>query len=220
MQHGDRKLMCPSMKDADPFRANIIAHLAGVLSKSTARIIVGASLLGVRADLAIELDEHEHARRQRAPAGQLDDFDVLMFLMGLPQDEQVRVQELNVDERSMLRRAPAGAIETRGEFVVRIARPPVRSVLAVVHDERRDRGLRAASVFAPVATRMLIMSALPADATDLLAEAAEYGIGVGTPTETGVCVHAEPELWRQRQFTPGGWMFREQVYQLAVADAP
>jgi len=200
-------------------RTSAISHLAVALGRTSPRIIVGAPLLGVHADLAIELDEHECARRQRAAAGRIDDHDVLMFLMGLPHNEQVPVGALNVDELSMLSRAPHGTVEIDGDFVIRTARPPVRSVLAVVHDDRWERGLRAASVFAPVATRMLIVSALPPNAALLLAEAAEYGIGVGTPNGAAVCVHVEAEIWRQRYFTPGGWLFREQVYQLVVGGA-
>lgn len=196
--------------------ASTLTHLAGVLGRSTARIIVGASVLGECADLAIELDESECARRERASAGRLDDLDALMFLMNLPDNEPVPVQALTVDEQSMLRRAPLGAVEFRGDVVVRLARPPVLSVLAVVHDDHWERGLRAASVFAPVATRMLIVSAMPPDSAVLLAEAAEYGVGVGTPTGAGVCIQVEPAVWRQRYVTPGGWLFREQVYQLAV----
>lgn len=116
----------------------------------------------------------------------------------------------------MLRRAPRGSVEIRRDGVVRLACPPTQSVLAVVYDTDWLRGLRSASLFAPVATRMLIMPALPSDAGIVLAEAAEFGIGVATPCETGVTIHLEPEVWRQRYFTPGGWLFREQVFQMSA----
>jgi hypothetical protein len=194
----------------------LITHVANVLGRSTPRIVLDAKILGERVDLAIELDEHEHARRQHAATGRLDDFDVLMFLMGLPHNEPVPVRALSVDERSMLNRVPAGAVEFRGDLVLRLARPPVRSVLALVYDAHWQRGLRTASVFAPVATRILIVPVLPPEAAVMLAEASEYGIGVGTPSEAGVTLHVQPECWRQRYFTPGGWLFCEQVFQLAI----
>ena len=202
--------------DTAPIRAKTLTAMANALGRESPRIVLAASLLGECADLAIEFDEHEYARRMLMKAGRLDDFDVLTFLMGLPHNEPVPTTALSPDEHLMLHRLPKGSVEFRADAVVRMARPPVRSVLALVYDDQWLRGLNAASVFAPVATRMLIVPALPPDAGLLFAEAAEYGIGVGTPSETGVCIHIQPEVWRQRYFTPGGWIFREQVFQLAT----
>lgn len=191
---------------------------------SSSRATVGSSLLGVSADLAIEFDVDECSRRARAHAGRLDDFDVLTFLMGLPRQEPVPIDSLGSVEHQMLHRAPAGSIEIRGDYVVRLAGSPTQSILALVYDEDWRQGLRSASVFAPVATRMLIMSALPSDAAMLFETAAEYGIGVGTSCTTEATVHLQPQVWRQRYFTAGGWLFREQVLQLAaqagVTDVP
>jgi hypothetical protein len=198
-------------------RRSILTGIADYLGRSSVATIMDASILDVRADLAIEIDEHECARRIDANAGRFDDFDTVMFLMGLPHHEAVPIASLSAEERRMLDRAPGGSVDVRGDSVIRLACPPTRSVLAVVYDDDWLRGLRAASVFAPVATRMLIMPTLPADAGILLAEAAEYGIGVGTPSDTGVAIHLAPQVWRQRYFTPGGWLFREQVYQLAAS---
>lgn len=192
--------------------------VAQAVGASSSRTIVRASLLGVSADLAIELDAGECLRRSRAGAGRLDDLDVLTFLMGLPRHEPVCFDALSPAEHKMLQRVPRGSVEVRDDYVVRVAGVPTRSVLALVYDEDWLRGLRSVSVFAPVATRMLIMSALPSDAAMLLATAAEYGIGVGTSCSTGAAIHLQPAMWRQRYFTPGGWLFREQVFQLTVQD--
>lgn len=192
------------------------ALVAQTLGPSTSRITVGSSLLGVSADLVIELDADECSRRAIAHAGRLDDLDTLMFLMGLPHHEPVPIATLSADEHLMLGRAPSGSVEVRGKCVVRLACPPTRSVLALVYADDWLHGLRSTSVFAPVATRMLILPTLPPDAATLLATAAEYGIGVGTLCTTGGTIHLQPEIWRQRFFTPGGWLFREEVFQLAA----
>jgi len=192
------------------------AVVVQVVGPSPSRTIVGSSLLGVSADLAIELDADECARRARVHAGRLDDFGVLTFLMGLPRHEPVPIDTLSPAEHQMLQRAPGGSVEIRGDCAVRLAGLPTQSVLALVYDVDWMRGLRSVSVFAPVATRMLIMSALPSEAAILLATAAEYGIGVATLCRTGATLHLQPEMWRQRYSTPGGWLFREQAFQLAA----
>jgi hypothetical protein len=197
-------------------RRSVLEEVADRLGWPAVLTVLNASILDATADLAIDFDADERSRRARTSAGRLDDFDMLMFLMGLPQHEPVSLATLGADEQIMLSRAPAGSVEIRDDSVVRLACPPTRSVLAVVYDDDWLRGLRAASVFAPVATRMLITPVLPPDAPILLAEASEYGIGVGTPSPTGVEIHLEPEVWRQRYFTPGGWLFREQVLHMAA----
>lgn len=197
-------------------RRTILAEIAGQLSRPSVDLVLEASILDACPDLAVQLDEHECVRRVRAHAERLDDFDTLLFLMGLPHYEPVPIAALSTEEQEMLHRAPRGSLEVHEDFVVRLAQPPTRSVLALVYDDNWLRGLRSASVFAPVATRMLIMPALPSDAAILLAEAAEYGIGVATPSEAGVTIHVNPEVWRQRYFTPGGWLFREQVFQMTA----
>ena len=198
-------------------RRMILTGVADQLGRPSVDIVIAASIFDVCADLAIEFDEDEHTRRLHASADRLDDFDTLMFLMGLPHHEPVPITTLSAEEQEILGRAPRGSVEIRGDFVIRRACSPTRSVLALVYDEDWLRGLRSASVFAPVATRMLILPAMPSDAGILLAEAATYGIGVGTPSETGVSIQLEPEVWRQRYFTPGGWLFREQVFELTAS---
>ncbi|MEU9808555.1 hypothetical protein [Mycobacterium sp. NPDC050853] len=197
-------------------RARLLGASAG-LGWESAAAVLDASILDVTADLAVVVDEPEQARRAATAADRLDDFDVLMFLMGLPQFEPVPLHSLNPDERATLQHAPAGSVDVSAESVTRLACPPTQSVLAVVYDHNWRRGLRAASVFAPVATRMLVLPTLPPDAALDLAEAAEYGIGVGTSAGDSIDVHVPPARWRQQYFTPGGWLFREQVFELAAA---
>ncbi len=83
----------------------------------------------------------------------------------------------------------------------------------MVTDTDWDRGLNAASRFAPVATRVLVLASEPTDLTVAAAEAAEYGVGLALGTAESVRMIVAPEQWRQNYFSPGGWLFREQAYQ-------
>lgn len=195
----------------------LLCTAAAELGWESAVAVLDASILDVKADLAVVVDAPEQERRTAAGAGRLDDFGVVKFLMGLPRFEPVSLHSLNPGERAALEHVPASFVEVSGESVTRLAGPPTRSVLAVVYDRQWRRGLRSASVFAPVATRMLVLPSLPPDAALDLAEAAEYGIGVGTVSDDGIDVHVPPAQWRQQYFTAGGWLFREQVFELAAA---
>lgn len=174
--------------------------------------VVGAHLLDTEVDLLVVADETEHARRTAALAEVLDDWDVLRTLTSLPRWEPVPLQSLTADERQAVRSAPHGAVEIADRSVTRLAGPPVMRVLAVVTDTDWDRGLNLASRFAPVATRVLVLVGEPDDLQVAAAEAGEYGIGLAVGPMGSPRLVIRPELWRENYVSPGGWLFREQVY--------
>jgi hypothetical protein len=181
--------------------------------------VMGARLLDVEVDLLVVADEAEHTRRMAAEAEFLDDWDALRVLMSLPRWEPVPLRSLTPDERHAVRSAPHGAVEVTGESVTRLAGPPVTRVLAVVTDTDWDRGLNVASRFAPVATRVLVLSNPPAELSVVAAEAAEFGIGLAVSTAGAPRLAVLPERWRENYVSAGGWLFREQAYRAYLDQA-
>lgn len=174
--------------------------------------MIGVRLLDTDVDLLVVTDEAEHARRLATQAELIDDWNLLVILTSLPRWEPVPLESLTAEECQAARQAPRGAVELTGGRVTRMAGPPLTRVLAIVTDTDWDRGLDAASRFAPVATRVLVLDHEPADWRSAVAEAAEYGIGLAIGTAAPVRMVVQPKLWREQYFTPGGWLFREQAY--------
>lgn len=201
-------------------RLQFLLHITSTMGWDEPATAVNAEVLDTTADLAVILDHDEHARRQAQRAGALTDFHLVMFLMTLPLREPVPLGALSAAERVQLSSAPRGALVITDEFVTRLACPPTRAVLAVVYDDDARGGLRRVSQFAPVATRVLVLPEPPSVESLVLAEAAEYGIGVcSAGLDGGIDMHVPPTPWRQRYFTAGGWLFKEQCYQLVTIRA-
>ncbi|WP_100514289.1 hypothetical protein [Mycobacteroides abscessus] len=202
-------------------RLQALLHITSTLGWDEPATALNAKVLDTTADLAVILDHHEHARRQTQRAGALTDFDLAMFLMSLPLREPVPLCALSTAERAQLSAAPCGALVITDESVTRLASPPTRAVLAVVYDDHARSGLRRASQFAPVAARVLVLPEPPSAESLVLAEAAEYGIGVcSTGSGGGIDMHVSPVPWRQHYFTAGGWLFKEQCYRLVTTRSP
>lgn len=198
-------------------RARLAALGHAVGHEGTA--VVGAHLLDTDVDLLVVVDEPEHTRRLNAQTEAFADWDLLQMLTGLPRWEPVPLQSLTSEERQAARGAPPGAVEIADSSVIRLAGPPIRRVLAAVTDTNWDRGLNAASRFAPVATRVLVLTNEPNELPIVSAEAAEYGIGLALGTAESIQVLVAPEPWRENYFSPGGWQFREQAYQACLDQA-
>jgi hypothetical protein len=175
-------------------------------------------LLGTVVDLVVTPDEQEHQRRTAADSAYLDDLSLLSALANLPRWEPVPLRALSTNERRIVRNAPRGCVELTEETVTRLARPPLSAILVVVHDHDWDRGLNAASQFAPVATRMLVLDCAPEEISIATTDAAEYGIGLALGTDASIRMVVPPEPWKENYFTPGGWLFREQAYRALTGE--
>ncbi len=174
--------------------------------------LLGVELFDVFADLVVVINEDEHRRRTAANLVAIRDAEQVELLATLPQHEVVDVSALTSIERRVLREVPSGAIQRHGSGVVRLAKPPVDSVLAVVHHRNWDSGMDLASRFAPVGSRVLVLPALPDEPDRLLCEATYYGIGVIIARQETFSVVVAPERWRARYWSAGGWMVREKIY--------
>ena len=170
----------------------------------TARVRVN----GHEARLVCRLDLHEHGRRtgraQRRLA--LADWGPLSLLMALPHEEAVPLSTLSNRERSMLRRLPQWTHEMCDGHIRRLARPPLRPVLAVVGATRWEQGLDAAMTFRAFCAPVVEINQ---DLDDPLApiEAADRGIGLILDGDSLV----EPTTTRPRQ-TATSWWFAEHAY--------
>lgn len=174
--------------------------------------MLAVGLLGTVVDVLVVVDAVEHSRRLAAQCGALDDLQLLDLLCDLPRWEPVPLRALTAAERRRLGDVPPGVVTIADHAVVRAAGPPVAGVLAVVTASAWDRGLNRASRFAPVATRVLVLPRPTPHVAHVAAEAAHYGIGLVIPAGSSLRVAVQPQLWRERRFSPGGWLFREQVY--------
>ncbi|MDM2539077.1 hypothetical protein PP600_04195 [Mycobacteroides abscessus] len=175
------------------------------------------------ADIALILDTEEHLRRlsESIPAVP-DSREVFHTLATLPYAEPVRLKDLSLHDRSVVKQLPTGIVDIRdGEVVCRV-RPPVRSTVGIVYDEDWRVGLNRASHFAPFGTRVLALTDdTGIDITLVSLEAALYGIGVTlirSGREDRIVV--EPEPWVQNYFGPVAWRYWEQVYNCWLAARP
>lgn len=164
--------------------------------------------------LHIGVDPVEHQRRQQAGLGAILNWAVLDLLMDLPAGEPVPV---NVIERDLLRRLPAGAAEVTATHITRLAVRPCRVHRAVVAGTATRRNLDRVGRFAPFCARVLLIPK-PPRRSDFLSEADFWGIGVTLEHSDGsheVLVPEQP--WVFRRHTMIGWRFVEEAYGQAVA---
>lgn len=168
------------------------------------------------ADLAMVVDAEEHQRRMLAEAGAIgDDREAFITLCTLPQNEPIRLADLDHHDRGILKRLPRGFVDIQDGTVKRLARPAVHSVLAVVYDDQWERGLNRASSFAPFGTRVLALTTTEGNDLELAAtEASLYGIGlVVVHTDEQDDQRVAPQLWVEtRPGGPVGWRFQDQAY--------
>lgn len=201
--------------------ALIESHEGPVRSASTSLLLQGAEASAVRlrrADCLVfhRLDRTEHARRQAAGAGWLDEFRPLEMLMNLPVGMPVPRASLGARLRPEVRVLPHGAAVRDRHSVTRLAVRPLRVDLVVVRAPGWRSGMDLASQFAPFARRAMVLERVPRNLDELLMEADFYGIGVFAARRGGVQMLVEPAEYRAVRFTTAAWRFAEQAYRAIV----
>jgi hypothetical protein len=166
----------------------------------------------VRAVVRVERDEH--LRRRAAGVGAVADRDLLEVLAALEPWAEHPLAQLAPRARRLLRAAPAGWVAVHDGRVVRVATAPARVDLVVVGDSQWRRGLKRAQRFGPYCSRTLFLSRLPRDPTELLLEAAYYGVGVSTSADASV---APPAPFTPLRSTAASWAFAESAYDQILA---
>lgn len=173
-------------------------------------------LTGVEVALEVEIDLREIERRRAVQARPILSLELLRLLLEMPMGSPVNVARLSTYERRLLATgAPLGAVEfsVGAGRATRRAVPPLTVRHATVRGSDWRTALRAASQFAPYASRTVLLDRLPADDVELRFEAAYLGIGVS--------VQEEPD-WDTREIVPGApftparftaasWLFVERL---------
>ncbi|MDL5199057.1 hypothetical protein [Streptomyces sp. ALI-76-A] len=176
--------------------------------------VTEVTLWDVRVVLAYRWDHDEHARRQAASVGPLDDLWLLDALLKLPVGRAVPLTSLAGRDRRLLERGePVHACERRAGAVVRWAVPPLSVDLAVVRSAHA--GLEALDVmpFGAYAPQAVWLDGPVDDSARLQAEAARFSTGVvhwQGVDEPRVLVPVQPLA--DVHETAAGWQFAEHAY--------
>lgn len=168
---------------------------------------------GTLAGVAYQPDQAEVARRRAHGVGSFTEIEILDALMGLPIGLSISWNELTNAERSLLDRAPSGAIERRSGQIVRRAVAPVSVLFAVVAANDWHAGLRRAGQFAPFCTRAMLLPTLPADWEDARTQASYFGIGVCLFVDAQLRMLVTPRAYVRKRHTPAQWWFAEEAYR-------
>ena len=198
--------------------ALIESHEGPVRSASTRLLPDGAQAAAVRvrgAEALVfhRLDHAEHARREEAKAGWLDEFRPLEMLVNLPVGMRVPRASLGAQLRPEIRLLPAGAAVYDRVSVTRLAVRPLRVDLVVARAPSWRSGMDLASQFAPFARRAMLLEKVPRNIDELLMEADFYGVGVFMARRNGVEMLVEPGEHRMLRYTTAAWRFTEQIYR-------
>jgi len=165
-------------------------------------------------------DPHESCRRTACGLGAVRAWDLLDTLMDLPAELPIPLNTLSPAVRRRLLRAPRGVVSVSEGTVVRHLVPPLTPLLAAVTSRSWERGLVAASRFAPYCQRMVVVSTLPADEAQALRQAELHGIGVVLARGQHPEVLVEPEPLADWQPTPAWWRFAEDIYGQTIPAHP
>lgn len=168
---------------------------------------------GTLAGVVYRPNQSEVARRRTQRVGSFTEMDVLDVLMGLPEGLPVALNELTDAERALMDRAPGGAIEHRGEEVVRRAVAPVSVLFALVAANDWHVGLKRAGRFAPFCARAMLLPELPMDWDDARTQASYFGIGICTFVDAQLRMLITPRPYVRRRHTPAQWWFAEDAYR-------
>ncbi|MCE7010000.1 hypothetical protein LWC34_45420 [Kibdelosporangium philippinense] len=174
---------------------------------------VKVRIFGTTATVVHRRNDIEHERRRRAGLADLRSMELLDVLMDLPTDVAVSLSSLSSAVLRVLRRAPVGVVQIDNASVTRLVSPAVTPALAVVYASRWRDGLERASEFASYVPRMFVVPETPPNATEALAEASFYGVGVAIGPRSAPTTVLEPEPLSDWQPTTAWWWFCEQVYR-------
>ncbi|MFH8470363.1 hypothetical protein [Streptomyces sp. NPDC017991] len=182
--------------------------------------VTEVTLWGVQVVLVYRWNGDEHARRQAAGVGPLDDLWLLDALLKLPVGRAVARASLAGRDRRLLERGePVHACGRRGDSVERWAVPPLSVELAVVRSDHA--GLRALDVmpFGAYAPQTIWLNAPMDGSAELQAEAARFSTGVvhwQGAYEPRVLVPVQPLA--DVHDTAAGWQFAEHAYARLLGD--
>ncbi|MDQ0771612.1 hypothetical protein QF026_000078 [Streptomyces aurantiacus] len=182
--------------------------------------VTEVTLWDVQVMLAYRWNDDEHARRQAASAGPLDDLWLLDALLKLPVGRTVALTSLAGRDRRLLERGePVQACERRAEMVVRWAVPPLSVDLAVVRSEHTGPEALDVMPFGAYVPQAIWLDAPMDGSGQLQAEAARYSTGVvhwQGADEPRVLVPVQPLA--EAHETAAGWQFAEHAYARLLGD--
>lgn len=171
------------------------------------------------ATLHLVIDHAEHARRQAAgmTVATGHGFGGLDHLMSLPEGIPVPLDGLTKEQRTYVRKAPAGVCTVDDGHVTRHAVRPCRIAMASVrYDTTYLTALNSAARFAPFCARQVIVKRLPKRPVDRMADVMEFGFwGIGIVLEhpdgrLETALPAEPH--QPKRHTTAAWWFSERAY--------
>jgi hypothetical protein len=190
------------------------AHAASPMVRSDEVRRAVMPIMGTEALVCYQVDDGEHARRQRAGVGAISSADVLELLLGLPIAMPVPIAALTPRERAALRLAPTGAVHVCDGQVTRSAVAPVAVELVLVTALTFRQGLEIAGRFTPFCARAMVLSRRPRNLADVQLRAGFYGVGVIVANDQMTEMLIEPAPFHRVRFTAAGWRFLEEVYRV------
>lgn len=173
-----------------------------------------ALVRGVDIVLEVELDVDEMERRDSEGASPILSLELLRLLLEMPVGSPTDLAGFSAHERQLLVTAGRlGAVEQSLERATRRAIPPLSVHHATIRGSDWRTALRAASQFAPYASRTVLLDRMPSDDVELRFEAAYLGIGVSVQEESDRDIH---EIVPRAPFTPArftaaSWLFAERL---------
>lgn len=212
LREGDEVLDNGSAGHCTATPAEALARRLGLTAAGERLPTARVRVYGHEARLVCRLDTHEHVRRAGKAQRRLvlADWGPLNLLMALPHEEAVPLSTLSNQERGMLQRLPQWTHEMCDGHIRRLARPPLRPVLAVVGATRWGPGLDAALTFRDFCAPVVELNV---GLDDPLApiEAADRGVGLVVDGDSLV----EPATARPRQSATAWWLAEHAYWRMA-----
>ncbi|MFI9411362.1 hypothetical protein [Nocardia gamkensis] len=188
-------------------------HATDALERCSTAVV---RMFGTAVGVAYRLDTAEISRRQAAGLAAVTQMDLLDALMGLPVNFPVAVADLTDHERRLLRRAPAGVLDSGGSYYTRRAVAPLAAQFAVVASRSWKDGLRSAGQFAPFCSRAMLLRSVPDDLAEARAQASFFGIGICVFDSNGLRMLVDPQPYVRQRFSCGQWWFAEELHRQII----
>lgn len=167
--------------------------------------------------VTVSLDEHEHSRRARSGLGAITDRELVTAMWELPHAVQVRKSALPAWALSLLGRAPAAAVVSRGEWLTRESRPPVCVSGALAVGRSLERLLHRVGQLSAVASMAVVVQRDVDPADPWMLDAALYGVGVARSDNDVLTTVSQPEPVTPT-LGPYRWWISELAYQQITAN--
>jgi len=180
---------------------------------------------GVSVTAFVVPDPAEVERRADTGLGPILDHQLLVALSLLPHDHIVSDVDIDPVVHAILDNAPEGAVVRADGGVLRLWRPAIRleAVLRVAPGTRWRPALQRVSLFAPDASRAVLVRGHVASKTELETRAQRLETGVAILEESGETHLLVPAVRNRRvRVTPRHWRLLETAYGrwLQTADQP